>query len=173
MKRKQILTVASVIFLAFPPVARACEVSDPESQSEFDQSMRASFAEAEGLYEGIIVAKPDFAKEGMFLVLRTHKGSTKNFQLLTLPPAGGCIGTGGPSYAFAAGLLTINSGPDVGGFNGLYSKERTESLERQNLIDRIRVTWLKFGLLSLALLALLVTAALSIKRRLILANSKS
>lgn len=166
MKRKHPLAILLACSLTTSSLAVACEIADPPaSQREIDQASRAAFEQARGVYEGIVVAEPDFASEGTFWVLRTHKGPTKAFELLPLPPAGGCIGALGPSGVLSAGLLSVPSGPHHHDrFNGLMTEERIASWERQKFIDGYRISLIKIGLLGLAITVLSIGAVVLQRR---------
>ena len=165
MERHHRLATALACSLATSSWAIGCEVSDPPaSQREIDQASRAAFEQARGVYEGIIVAEPDFASDGTFWVLRTHKGPTKPFDLLPLPPAGGCIGALGPSGVLSAGLLSVSGTPHHDRFNGLTTEERIASWKRQQFIDGYRISLIKIGLLGLAIIVLTIGAVV-LKRR--------
>lgn len=166
MERHHRLATALACSLATSSLAIGCEVSDPPAtQREIDQASRAAFEQARGVYEGIIVAEPDLGSEGTFWVLRTHKGPTKAFELLPLPPAGGCIGALGPSGVLSAGLLSVPSGPPHHDrFDGLITEERIGSWERQKFIDGFRISSLKIGLLGFAAIVVAL-GAISLQRR--------
>lgn len=161
--RLLILLVAT--FLGFAN-ATACEVADvPKTPKEIDRNARQQFENADGVYEGVILASPDDRDGGKFLVVKTHKGQGRSFQFLQLPIAGGCIGALGPSGLADTGFLAV-SVESSAHFDGLIMPQTVESWERQGLVDRGRVTTAKvaaaFGGL---FLILLMGAMWRLKRR--------
>lgn len=152
--RLLILLVAA--FLGFANAA-ACEVADvPKTLKEIDGNARQEFENADGVYEGVILASPDDRDGGTFWVIKTHKGQGRRFQLLQLPSAGGCIGALGPSGLADTGFLTISAESGTH-FDGLIMPQTVESWERQGFVDRGRVTTAKvvaaFGGVLLVLIA--------------------
>lgn len=175
MKRKPPLAILLACSLTTSSLAVACEVADPPAtQRELDRVSRADFEQAYGVYEGIIVADPDFDSEGPLWVLRSHKGPAKTFKLLHLSPNGGCIGALGPSGVLSAGFLTVPSEVShEDGFNGLMTEERVRSWERQRFIDGFRISLLKVGLLGLAVTAMVIGSIILKRRRSRLAKRAS
>lgn len=172
MKRKHPLAILLACSWATSSSAVACELADPPAtQRVIDWISRADFEQAHGVYEGIIVADPDFDSEGRFWVLRSHKGPTKTFELLHLPPDGGCIGALRPSGVLSAGLLSVPSQvAHEDGFNGLMTEERVRSWERQKFVDGFRISLLKVGLLALAVTVAVIGSIMLRRRRSRLAN---
>ncbi|KAB2854657.1 MAG: hypothetical protein F9K41_10775 [Sphingopyxis terrae] len=147
--------ILSILAVLSMTNAVACEVADvPRTLKEIDDNARQQFANAEGVYEGIIIASPDDRDGGTFWVIKTHKGQNRSFQFLHLPVAGGCIGALGPSGLADTGFLAIPDEPS-NRFDGLVAPQIAQSWERQQLVEQGRVTTAKvFAVLGALLLVL-------------------